>query len=116
MSEQQKMAQNLRRFRIAVTTHDVENPTHTTLGIGVSHFDLERLGFEDGETLWGSITIHADGKTSGNFRVICDGEHDDCKPKTLEEKEALEGKGYPAPLIIDEPPLPAEREKELTPA
>jgi hypothetical protein len=72
-----KIAKNLERFRMAVSAHDRNELAHSPAhGIGVAQFDLERMGFEEGETLWGSITIHADGKTSGNFRVLCDGEHD----------------------------------------
>jgi hypothetical protein len=76
MSDTGKIAKNLERFAQAVAAHDRENPTHTAYGIGLAHFDMERLGFEEGETVLPGITIHADGKTSGNFRVLCDGEHD----------------------------------------
>jgi hypothetical protein len=72
-----KIAKNLERFAQAVAAHDRENPTHTAHGIGLAHFDMERLGFEEGETVLPGITIHADGKTSGNFRVLCDGQHDE---------------------------------------
>lgn len=72
-----KIAKNLERFKMAIAAHDRNHPEHSPAhGIGAAQFDLERMGFEEGETLWGGITIHADGKTSGNFRVLCDGEHD----------------------------------------
>ena len=77
MADTGKIAKNLERFAQAVAAHDRENPTHTAHGIGLAHFDMERLGFEEGETVLPGITIHADGKTSGNFRVLCDGEHDE---------------------------------------
>jgi hypothetical protein len=77
----EKVAANLRAFQIALNSHDRENPTHTAHGIGLAHFDLERLGFEEGEEVLPGITIHADGGVTGNFRVLCDGDH-------LEEKEA----------------------------
>lgn len=80
-------AKNLRRFRIAVGTHDVENPTHTSYGIGVNAFDLEQLGFEEGEELWAGIRIEIDGGVSGNFRVLCDGDHDECDLRIKEERE-----------------------------
>lgn len=67
-----KTAANLRAFRIAVNSHDRENPTHEpAYGIGMAHFDIERLGFEEGEELWSGVTISCDGKATGNFRVIC---------------------------------------------
>ena len=77
----EKIAANLRAFQIALNSHDRENPTHTAHGIGLAHFDMERLGFEEGEEVLPGITIHADGGVTGNFRVLCDGDH-------LEEKEA----------------------------
>lgn len=78
-----KIAANLRAFQIAVNSHDRENPTHTAYGIGLAHFDMERLGFEEGEEVLPGITIHVDGGVTGNFRVLCDGDH-------LEEREAEE--------------------------
>ncbi len=75
----------LKAFQIALSSHDRENPTHTAHGIGMAHFDMERLGFDDGEEILPGIHISADGGTSGNFRVLCDGQHDDA-----EETEAVE--------------------------
>lgn len=72
MAETDKVAKNLRRFKEAINSHDRENPKYVpAYGIGVSFFDLERLGFEEGEELWPGVTIQVDGKASGNFRVIC---------------------------------------------
>jgi hypothetical protein len=79
----EKIAANLRAFQIALNSHDRENPTHTAHGIGLAHFDMERLGFDEGEEVLPGITIHVDGGVSGNFRVLCDGDH-------LEEREAEE--------------------------
>ena len=76
MARTGKIAKNLERFAIAVAAHDRENPTHTAYGIGLAHFDMERLGFEQGEEVLPGITIHVDGGVSGNFRVLCDGEHE----------------------------------------
>ena len=83
MTDTSKVAKNLRAFQIALNSHDRENPTHTAHGIGLAHFDMERLGFDEGEEVLPGITIHADGGVTGNFRVLCDGDH-------LEEKEAEE--------------------------
>ena len=44
---------------------------------------MERLGFDEGEEVLPGITIHADAGVTGNFRVLCDGDH-------LEEHEAEE--------------------------
>ena len=35
----------------AVAAHDRENPSHNSWGIGMAHFDMERLGFEEGEEI-----------------------------------------------------------------
>ena len=83
MADTGKIAKNLERFSQAVAAHDRENPTHNAYGIGLAHFDLDRLGFDEGEEILPGITIHADGGVTGNFRVLCDGEHDE----QLEEAE-----------------------------
>ena len=77
MADTAKIAKNLERFAQAVAAHDRENPTHTAHGIGLAHFDMERLTLEEGEEILPGITIHVDGGVSGNFRVLCDGEHDE---------------------------------------
>jgi len=96
MSETGKIAKNLERFAQAVAAHDRENPTHTAFGIGLAHFDLERLGFEEGEEILPGITIQTDGGVSGNFRVLCDGEHDE-ELETAEEEvvEAVASRSVP---------------------
>jgi hypothetical protein len=85
MTHAGKVAKNLERFVQAVAAHDRENPTHTAWGIGLSHFDMERLGFEEGEEIIPGITIQNDGGVSGNFRVLCDGQHDEGQVETEEE-------------------------------
>jgi hypothetical protein len=89
MADTTKIAKNLERFAQALGSHDRENPSHTAYGIGLAHFDLERLGFEEGEEILPGITIHADGGVTGNFRVLCDGEHDE-ESEAAAEQEAVE--------------------------
>ena len=48
MADTGKIAKNLERFAQAVAAHDRENPTHTAYGIGLAHFDMERLGLRGG--------------------------------------------------------------------
>ena len=88
MADTGKIAKNLERFAQAVAAHDRENPTHTAYGIGLAHFDMERLGLEEGEEILPGITIHADSGVTGNFRVLCDGEHDE--ELTEAEEQAVE--------------------------
>jgi hypothetical protein len=80
-----KIAKNLERFAQAVASHDRENPTHTANGIGLAHFDIERLGLEESEEILPGITIHADSGVTGNFRVLCDGEHDEGQSESEQE-------------------------------
>jgi hypothetical protein len=92
-----KIAKNLERFAQAVAAHDRENPTHTAHGIGLAHFDMERLGLEEGEEILPGITIHADSGVTGNFRVLCDGQHDEDREESEEEAvEAVATRSIPA--------------------
>ena len=88
MADTSKIAKNLKAFQIAINAHDRENPTHNAWGIGLAHFDMERLDFEEGEEVLPGITIHVDGGVSGNFRVLCDGDHDE--ELEAEETEVVE--------------------------
>ena len=90
MADTGKIAKNLERFAQAVAAHDRENPTHTAYGIGLAHFDMERLGFDEGEEVLPGITIHADSGVTGNFRVLCDGEHEDEREQEAEQREMVE--------------------------
>ncbi|HEU0250687.1 MAG TPA: hypothetical protein VFR48_08185 [Solirubrobacteraceae bacterium] len=85
MSDTAKIAKNLERFAQAVAAHDRENPTHTAWGIGLAHFDMERLGLEEGEEILPGITVQTDGGQSSNFRVLCDGQHDEGEVQSEEE-------------------------------
>ncbi len=97
MGDTGKIAKNLERFAQAVAAHDRENPTHTAHGIGLAHFDMERLGFEEGEEILPGITMHADSGVTGNFRVLCDGEHDEELAEAEEQAvEAIATQAIPA--------------------
>jgi hypothetical protein len=98
MADTGKIAKNLERFAQAVASHDRENPTHRAYGIGLAHFDLERLGLEEGEEILPGITIHADSGVTGNFRVLCDGEHDEDREEVAEEEvlDAVATRSVPA--------------------
>jgi hypothetical protein len=87
MAPQSKVGYLLERLAQGVAAHDRENPTHHTWGIGMAHFDIERLGLEDGEEILPGIVLRADGGMTGQFRILCDGEHDGL---TEEEEEVLD--------------------------
>ena len=107
MADTGKIAKNLERFAQAVAAHDRENPTHTAYGIGLAYFDIERLGLEEGEEILPGITIHADRGVTGNFRVLCDGQHDEDRIEVEEEEtvEAIATEALPsiAPRFSDQP-------------
>jgi hypothetical protein len=90
MSDTSKIAKNLQAFQMAVNAHDRENPTHDAYGIGLSPFDMDRLGLDEGERILPGITIHADSGVSGNFRVLCNGQHDEDLEESAEESEVVE--------------------------
>jgi hypothetical protein len=109
MADTAKIAKNLERFAQAVAAHDRENPSHTAYGIGLAHFDMERLGLEEGEEILPGITIHADSGVTGNFRVLCDGEHDEGTVEAEAEKvEAVATQRLPAAAPTS-PPFPFEQ-------
>ncbi|MBV8954933.1 MAG: hypothetical protein JO153_03395 [Solirubrobacterales bacterium] len=114
MADSTKIAYLLERLAQGVAAHDRENPGHHTWGIGMTHFDIERLGLEDGEEILPGIVLQTDGGVTGQFRILCDGEHD--QGQVEEEEEVVEAvaseevvaplappaKGAPPPL---RPPL-----------
>jgi hypothetical protein len=83
-----KIAYLLERLAQGVAAHDRENPGHHTWGIGMAHFDIERLGLEEGEEILPGIVLQADGGVTGQFRILCDGEHD--SESEVEEEEVVE--------------------------
>lgn len=76
-SSPSKIAALLERLTQGVAAHDRENPGHHTWGIGMAHFDIERLGLEEGEEILPGIVLQADGGMTGQFRILCDGQHDE---------------------------------------
>ena len=114
MVETSKIAYLLERLAQGVAAHDRENPGHHTWGIGMAHFDIERFGLEEGEEILPGIVLQADGGVTGQFRILCDGQHDEGEVEEEEEvvdavasQEIAEpihapGSGTPPPI---EPPL-----------
>src|SRR3981081_3535797 len=88
MAQTSKIAYLLERLAQGVASHDRENPEHHTWGIGMAHFDIERLGLEEGEQILPGIVLQADGGVTGAFRVLCDGQHD--QGEVEEEEEIIE--------------------------
>jgi hypothetical protein len=86
MVETSKIAYLLQRLAEGIAIHDRENPSHHAWGIGMAHFDIDRLGLEEGEEILPGITLQADGGVSGQFRVLCDGDHDG---EAVEEEEEI---------------------------
>ena len=106
MAEVNKIALLLERVAQGVAIHDRENPDHHTWGIGMSFFDIDRLGLEEGEELLPGIVLQIDGGPTGQFRVLCDGDHD----AGLEEEEeeivdAVASEEIAEPVYVTPPPI-----------
>jgi len=101
-----KIAYLLERMAQGVYAHDRENPTHHTWGIGMAHFDIERLGLEEGEEILPGIVLQADGGGTGQFRILCDADHDE---GAVEEEEEVVDAVSSEPVHVTppriEPPL-----------
>jgi hypothetical protein len=102
MASSDKIAYLLERMAQGVAAHDRENPSHHTWGIGMASFDIERLGLEDGEEILPGIVLQADGGMTGQFRVLCDGQHDGAVEEEEELVDAVAEQEVAAPL---RPPL-----------
>ena len=105
-----KIAYLLERLAQGVASHDRENPGHHTWGIGMANFDIDRLGLEEGEEILPGIVLQADGGVTGQFRILCDGEHDEGAVEEEEEVvEAVASEEIGEPLHVTppkiEPPL-----------
>ncbi|HZO78581.1 MAG TPA: hypothetical protein VFB39_11100 [Solirubrobacteraceae bacterium] len=106
MSPPTKLAYLLERLSQGVAAHDRENPTHHTWGIGMAYFDIERLGLEEGEDILPGIVLQADGGVTGQFRILCDGEHDEGAVEEEEEvTEAVGSQEVEIPVPLAPPPV-----------
>lgn len=106
MSPPSKLAYLLERLSQGVAAHDRENPTHHTWGIGMAYFDIERLGLEEGEDILPGIVLQADGGVTGQFRILCDGQHDEGAVDEEEEvTEAVGSQEVEIPVPLAPPPL-----------
>ena len=105
MAEGSKIAYLLERLAQGVAAHDRENPDHHTWGVGMAYFDIDRLDLEEGEEILPGIVLQGDGGMTGQFRILCDGDHDSGLVEE-EEVEIVEAMGEPleAPAGPTEPP------------
>jgi hypothetical protein len=108
MDHTAKIAYLLERMAQGVAAHDRENPTHNTWGIGMSYFDIDRLGLDDGEEILPGIVLKADGGQTGQFRILCDGLHDGGAAEEEEEfVEAVAAEDVEVPVYSPGPaPVP----------
>jgi hypothetical protein len=108
MVDASTMGKLLQSFQMAINAHDRENPDHNSWGIGMAHFDIERLDLEEGEEILPGIVIQTDGGTSGNFRVLCDGEHDGAGETEEEEEtvDAIASEEIGEPIYVEGPAEP----------
>lgn len=104
MVQTSKIARLIERVAQGVAAHDRENPDHHTWGVGMAHFDIERLGLEEGEEIIPGIVLQADGGMTGQFRILCDGQHD--QGQVEEEQEAVEAVAEQEVAVPAPPPAP----------
>jgi hypothetical protein len=113
LADTSKIGYLLERLAQGVAAHDRENPGHHTWGIGMSHFDIERLGLEEGEEILPGIVLESDGGVTGNFRVLCDGQHGEGVEEEEEEiVEAISEQEVAEPVYS---PAPGEPERVTPP-
>jgi hypothetical protein len=98
MAPTSKIGHLLERVSQGVAAHDRENPGHHTWGIGMAHFDVERLGLEEGEEILPGIVLQADGGMSGQFRILCDGDHEQGASEEEEVVEAVASEEIAEPV------------------
>ncbi len=106
MAETSKIPYLLERLSQGVAAHDRENPGHHTWGIGMAYFDIERLGLEEGEEILPGLVLQADGGTSGQFRILCDGQHGQGAEEEEEIIEAVASEEIAEPAYAPGPSLP----------
>src|SRR5215472_10877903 len=111
MVQTTKIAALLERLSQGVAAHDRENPGHHTWGIGMAHFDIERLGLEEGEEILPGIVLQADGGHTGAFRVLCDGDHDAGLEREAEEVVDAVAE----PEVVEVTPAPAAPSAPIRP-
>jgi hypothetical protein len=105
MVDNATMGKLLQRFAEGVASHDRENPDHGSWGIGMAHFDIERLGLEEGEEILPGIVLQADGGVTGNFRVLCDGQHDgESEIQDEEVVDAVASEEIGEPVYVESSP------------
>ncbi len=108
MAPPSKIAVLLERMAQGVAIHNRENPTHHTWGIGMANFDIERLELEDGEEILPGIVLQADGGGTGQFRILCDGDHG----QEAEEAEAEVVDAIADQEVVEVAPAPSESTPE----
>jgi hypothetical protein len=58
--------------------------------VHLSWFDIERMGWEEGDVICGLVVIGDPGVATGTMRVTCDAEPDDDRSEQEEEAEVVE--------------------------
>ncbi len=107
MVDTAKMGKLLERFAQGVAAHDRENRDHSSWGIGMARFDIERLDLEEGEEILPGIVLQADGGGTGNFRVLCDGQHEGAgEQQEAEEVDAVSTQEVAEPVHVGDSALP----------
>jgi hypothetical protein len=106
VADSTKIGKLLEALANGIAAHDRTNPDHRAWGIGMAHFDIERLGLEEGEEILPGIVLQSDGGQPGAFRVLCDGQHEEEEEVEVVEAVAAEELelAEPVPVSPHQPP------------
>lgn len=79
-------AKNFKAISEAKKKHDAECPYKGQASrILMAKFDIERLDWQEGDTICGLVVIADPGRGTGSFRIECDNEPDNTPDIEIEE-------------------------------
>ena len=91
MSNVDASAKNMEAVCKAKEAHDKSCPYGgTAKRVHLSWFDLERIGWEEGDVICGLIVVGDERVATGMMRVTCDAEPEDDRFEEEEQEEVVE--------------------------
>lgn len=82
-----KEAKNFEAISKAIKKHNQDCPSPPT-GVAMAPFDIERLGWEEGDNVCGIPIVSDDSVQPERFRILCSGQHSgNSEEASVEEPE-----------------------------
>ena len=82
---------NMRAVCAAKEAHDKSCPWGGKANeVHLSYFDIERMGWEEGDVICGLAVVGDETVATGMMRVTCDAEPDDDRAEEAEQEEIVE--------------------------